>query len=191
MIVAGILSFVITWLAGHPLLIPEASSVFWIVFGAAAGAAMPSEPSARRSRSWWIGAAAAAAIALTTPLRASTVIDDAELEHVGIGVSPFWQFSPDGIRFRSVIGHATIYVPTASAFEFSVYPRTDRAVRLEMRLDGRLADIVSLAPGRWNDLRLPVRHRAERSRYSPLDLRVEDGDRIEIWVTKVRPLVDH
>jgi hypothetical protein len=59
-----------------------------------------------------------------------------------------------------------------------------------MRLDGRLADIVSLMPGRWNDVRLPARRRTERSQYSPLDLRVENGDRVEIWVTKVRPLID-
>ena len=162
--------------------------VFWITISARH--ARPPAESRRDLRGACGRAAAPAAIALTTPLRVSTVTDDAELEHVGIGVSPFWQFSPDGIRFRSVMGRATIYVPTASAFEFRVYPRTDRPIRLEIRLEGRLADIVSLAPGRWNDLRLPARNRSERSRYSPLDLRVQDGDRIEIWVTKVRPLVD-
>jgi hypothetical protein len=115
-------------------------------------------------------------------------MEDAELEHVGIGVSPLWMFSPDGIRCRSAVGHATLYVPTSSAFELSVNPRTDRPVHLEIRLEGRLANIVSLAPDSWNDLHLPARHRAERSHYSPLELRIEEGDQIEMWITKVHPI---
>jgi hypothetical protein len=187
-ITAAIGSFVITWLAGHPLLIPEASGVFWIVFGAATGAAAAAEPPKPQRWQWWLAAVIAASIVGTTPLRMQAMTQDAELEHLGVGLSSVWQ-SSDGVRFRVAEGHATVFVPAASSFEFSVNPRTDHPVRVEMRLDGRLADIVLLAPGRWNDLRLPARRRAERSRYSPLDLRVENGDRIEIWVTKVRPLI--
>ena len=187
-VVAGVAAFVITWLAGHPLLIPEVSYIFWIVFGCAVGAAVQAGAPQTSVRIRWIAAAAAVLLAATTPLRATTATDDAELEHVGIGVSPLWMFSPDGIRCRSAVGHATLYVPASSAFELSVNPRTDHPVRLELRLDGRLADIVSLAPDRWNDLRLPARHRAERSHYSPLEIRIEHGDQIELWVTKVRPI---
>jgi hypothetical protein len=190
LITAAVVSFVITWLAGHPLLIPEASGVFWIVFGAAVGATAVVEPPTPQRLRWLMAAVIAAAIVGTTPLRMKAMTEDAELEHLGVNLSSVWQSSPDGVRFRVAEGHATVFVPAASGLEFSVNPRTDHPVLVEMRLDGRLADIVSLAPGRWNELRLPARRRVERSRYSPLELRVENGDHIEIWVTKVRPLID-
>jgi hypothetical protein len=190
LIAAAIASFVITWLAGHPLLIPEASGVFWIVFGAAVGATAVVEPPRAQRLRWWMAAVIAASIIGTTPLRMKAMTEDAELEHLGVGLSSLWQSSPDGVRFRVAEGHATVFVPASSGLEFSVNPRTDHPVLVEIRLDGRLADIVTLQPGRWNELRLPARRRAERARYSPLELRVENGDRIEIWVTKVRPLID-
>lgn len=188
-VAAAIASFVMTWLAGHPLLIPEAACVFWIVFGAAVGTTAVVDGSTPTHRGpWWIAAVIAVAIALTTPLRVRAMTDDAELEHVGVGVS-MWQSSPDGIRYRSAEGQATIFVPAALGFEVSINPQSDRPVRVELRLDGRLADIVSLAPHRWNDLRLPARRRPERSRYSPLELRVENGENLEIWITKVQPFI--
>jgi O-antigen ligase len=186
-VVAGLAAFVITWLAGHPLLIPEASYIFWIVFGSAVGSLTSADAAQTSTRVRLIAAAAVVLFAAMTPLRATADADDAELEHVGIGVS-LWMFSPDGVRCRSAVGHATLYVPTSSAFELSVYPRTDHPVRLEIRLEGRLADIRSLAPERWNDLQMPARNRAGRSHYSPLELRVEQGDQVELLLTKVRPL---
>jgi len=188
LVMSGLLAFVITWLAGHPLLIPEPSYVFWIVFGAAtsASAAMPGPRP--RGALWWVAAAAVLAIAASSPLRTRAAVEDAELEHVGIGVSPIWHFADDGTRYRSAGGHATIFVPKTTGFTFSVNPRTSNAVRLELRLDGRLANIVTLAPGRWNDIAFPSRGRTEHGGYTPLDLRVNDGDQTEIWVTKVRAL---
>ena len=49
-------------------------------------------------------------------------------------------------RHREAHGHATLFVPTA-AFKISVFPIADAPVRW-VKLDGRIANIVSLAPRR-------------------------------------------
>ena len=112
---------------------------------------------------------------------------DADLEHVGIGVSQNWQLSPDGVRCREVQGHATLFVPR-TAFKISVFPLADAPLRLELKLDGRIANIVSLAPRRWNDLIVPARTEISGARYAALDLRVLDADQTVILVTKDQPI---
>ena len=61
-------------------------------------------------------------------------------------------------------------------------------MRLEVKLDGRVADIVTLAPRAWNDLALPARTERASARYAALELTVLDGDRIGMWITKVEPI---
>lgn len=188
LIFAGLSAFVITWLAGHPLLTPEPAYLFWIVFGASVGAAESARATPPRLASRRLVAIAAAAIAIAAPLHARTEMDDAELEHVGFGLSEHWMLSPDGIRYRAATGHGAVFVPSDSALTFSVNPRTDRPVRLEVRLEGRVADVITLAPGQWKDVTLPKRSDRKASRFVPMDFHVLDGDRIEIWLTKVRPV---
>jgi hypothetical protein len=61
-------------------------------------------------------------------------------------------------------------------------------VRLELKLDGRVADIVALAPRQWNDIRRPARTEATNARYGRLDLRVLENDQTALWITKVQPI---
>jgi hypothetical protein len=189
-VAAGLAAFVITWLAGHPLLVPEAAYAFWILAGAAAGSNIARPAGAERQShvrgGRWLIAACAIAIVLTVPWRMRALMDDADLEHLGVGLSA-WQQSPDGTRYRQGEGHATLFVPTG-AFKFRVNPRTNAPVRLEIKLDGRIANVVSLAPGTWNDLILPARSERIATRYVPMQLTLLDGDQIGMWVTKVEPI---
>ena len=182
----GLAAFALTWLGSHPLLIPEPAYVFWMLLGAGVSTAAAIETPPRPRP--WIVAAAAVGLALTLPWQIREMLRDAELEHVGIGLSRDWQVSPDGIRYREAQGHATIFVPSGSAFKFSVNPRSARPGRLELTLDGRVADIVSLAPDRWNDVTLPARTTRPEARYRRLDLRLFDTERPIIWITKVQPI---
>jgi O-antigen ligase len=184
LVVAGGAAFVITWLGGHPLLVPEPSYAFWLLLGVAAGTARTAAP-ATGSRRTWIIAACVVAILATVPWRMRALMHEADLEHIGIGVS-LWEMSPDGVRYRQGEGHATLFVPTG-AFKFRVNPRTDVPVRLEVKLDGRVANIVTLAPRTWNDLFLPARSERTSARFAALELRVVDGDQTGIWITKVEP----
>jgi O-Antigen ligase len=187
LIFCGLSAFVITWLAGHPLLIPEPAYVFWIALGAAAGNAESGRTPAASAWPRSLTALAAAAIILAAPLHARAVIDDAELEHLGFGWSEHWMLSPDGIRYRAASGRGVVFVPSDSPITFSVNPRADRPVRLEVRLSNRVADVITLAPDRWTDVTLPKRP-DQKARFIPMDLRVLDRDQTEIWLTKVRPI---
>jgi O-antigen ligase len=183
---AALAAFALTWLGSHPLLIPEPAYVFWLLLGAGVSTAAAIETPPRPRR--WILAAASVGLALTLPWQIREMLQDAELEHVGIGLSRDWQVSPDGIRYREAQGHATIFVPSGSAFKFTVNPRSTRPGRLELTLDGRVADIVSVAPDRWNDVTLPARTTRPDARYRRLDLRLFDIDRPIFWITKVQPI---
>lgn len=186
LVLAGVAAFVLSWLGGHPLLVPEAGYAFWLLLGVAAGTApaVAAPPSARRA---WIVAACVIAILATVPWRVRARMDEADLEHIGIGVS-LWQVAPDGVRYRQGEGHATLFVPTG-AFKFSVNPQADTPVRMQVKLDGRVANIVTLTPRAWNVLSLPARTERTSARFAALELQVLDGDRIAIWITKVEPLL--
>jgi O-antigen ligase len=181
LILAAVGAFALTCLGGHPLLIAETGCVFWTLLGATAGAAIVAEPS--RSTLRWIAPAGLLAIALLLPWEMRAMTQDADLEHVGIGVSQTWQLSPDGIRYREAPGHATLFVP-ATAFKISVFPIADAPIRLELTLDGRIANIVTIAPRHWNDVIVPARTETSGARYAALDLRVLDAGQTVIWITK-------
>jgi hypothetical protein len=187
LVTAGLLAFVVSWIGGHPLLVPEPAYVFWILLGTVAGASLQSQGS------WPAGAKAAVAVcaialALTVPWRIGVVMDEAELEHVGIGVSRAWQLGPDDTRYREATGHATLFAPAGTGFKFRVNPRADRVLKLEVKLDGRVADVVTVLPNAWNDLSLPARTQPSSARYARLDLRLIDADEIRIWITKIEPV---
>lgn len=187
LVTAGLLAFVISWLGGHPLLVPEAAYIFWILLGAAAGASLPAvRPSSRQARA--AVAACAVAIAVTLPWRMRAMMDDANLEHLGIGVSRHWQLGPDDARYREAIGHATLFAPTGSAFKLRVNPRTDGVLNLELKLDGRVADVVTVLPNTWNQLSLPARTQATSARYARLDLRLIGAGQTRMWITKIEPI---
>jgi len=187
-VLAALVAFALTALAGHPLLVPEAAFAFWILLGTAAGAAVYASPSSSR----WplppvIAAAAIAVVALTLPLRLGAAARDADLEHIGIGVSG-WGLSPDGIRYREASGHATLFVPVG-AYKFSVNSRSNQLIRLEVTIDGRLGDIVPLAPGRWIDIVIPGKGSQSDSRHRRMDLRTLDQPSAIIWLTKDEPVL--
>jgi O-antigen ligase len=182
-VLAALGAFVITWLAGHPLLVHAPAYLFWIVLGAAAGtASVPGGPAAPRKG---IVAACAVLIAALVPWHMRAMANEADLEHIGIGLSA-WHLSDDGWRYREGQGHATLFVPSGG-FKVVVNPRVDLAVRAELRLDGRVANIVVLRPHEWNTIKMPGRSEASRARYARLDLRLLDEPRAMIWITKVEP----
>jgi hypothetical protein len=187
LVFAAIAAFALTALAGHPLLVPEAAFGFWILAGAAGGAVLADRTAGPRSRrSTMIVAAALALVAITLPLRMRAAAHDADLEHIAIGMS-VWHLSPDGIRYREAAGPATLFVPTG-AYRFSVNARSRDAIRLEVSVGGRIADVLILTPDRWTDIVMPARTTASDARFRRMDLRTLTDEPAVIWVTKDEPL---
>ena len=195
LVAAGVGAFALTILGGHPLLIPEPSYLFWAMAGVAAGnspsrtlrRAGAEERDARGGAGRILIAAGLLAIVATVPWRMHALASDANLEHVGINLSPVFHMAPDGTRYKSAPGWATLFV-TAGAFKVNINLRGDRPVQLEVRLDGRVADVASLTPDTWFELKMPARTERATSRFARLDLRLLDAGETVMWITKVQPL---
>ncbi len=187
---AGVAAYALTMAAGHPLLVPEAAYAFWLMAGAAGGAAIGERDAVPRPmRTTILIAASLAVVAATLPLRLSAAVKDADLDHLGIGVSQ-WRMSPDGIRCREAVGTATLYVPPG-AFKLSINPRASSAVRLEVIVDGRVADVRLLEPNRWNDLVVAARTVQADARFRRMDLRTIEDAHTVLWLTKDEPILPH
>ena len=132
-------------------------------------------------------ALALSAIVATVPWRMRTLESDANFEHVGINVSPLFQSAPDGTRYREAPGWASLFVPTG-AFKVDINVRGERTERLEVRLDGRIANVFTIAPGTWFHLTMPARTERATARFARLDLRLLDASGTVMWITKVEPL---
>lgn len=184
--VAGLTAFLLTCLGGHPLLTREAASAFWLVLGLAAGCGLARDTAGgSRAASILI-----VALVLSLPWQVASARRHADFEHLGIGLSEHWEMAYGGVRYRSATNQASLFVPGDRAFRFSVRVRSTRETRIELRLDGRTADILTVQPDQWTDVTLPARSIRPDARFSRLDLRVVDAapSPVTIWVSKVEPL---
>ena len=201
---AGVLAFVLTWLSGHPLLVDAPAFSFWLLFGTltgwgtAIGSSGLSESPLRNGASgragWERGTVAALLVVLVAsiPVRAERGLGEANLEHVGIGVSQ-WQPEKDGVEYRLGGASSVVFIPSyASAVEIPLRAAaTGSSLRVEVYLDGRAADVVTVHPEGWYRFVLQVPHHGEGTRFRSLELRVIDGSaRPEtdlLMIGKVRP----
>ena len=192
--VAGLAAFVLTWMAGHPLLIDEPAFLFWLLLGTVAGLANYALPP-HEVRAPGLRAAAGAVVVilviLSIPIRADQELADANLEHRGIGLS-VWQQGEDGVRYRLAGARSTIFVP-ADARAVMIPLRCvqpDLELDVELRLDGRPADIIRVPGSHWYALQFALPSDRNGPRFHRLELRV-DGASSEttalLMVAKVEP----
>ena len=190
-LMTGLLAFVLSWLGGHPLLIDEPAIAFWLLLGAAAGWGSSLEPAERPRLRPWVVTTAIISIAVSIPVRVDRQKADFNLEHRGVGLS-VWHDAVDGVRYRTSGAAGSVFLPgdaqmVAIPLRAASMP-TD--IKLELRLDGRPADIVSVPSERWLVLRLPLPHDRNAPRFRRLDLRVADaptGAEAVLMIGKVEP----
>jgi O-antigen ligase len=191
-LVTGLVAFVLSWLGGHPLLIDEPAFAFWLMLGTVSGwgASLNAEASAVRVRSWVIPIALLA-LAASVPVRADRQKADFNLEHRGVGLS-IWHDAIDGVRYRLAENSSSVFLPADA--QMVVVPLravgTEHDVRLELRLDGRPADVVSVPSDRWHYLRLTLPHDRNAPRFRRLDLQVatdRPAARPVLMIGKVEP----
>ena len=161
--------------------------MFWAMAGIAAGHAAGKDSHGVRGTGKALLAVALIAVVATVPWRMRALERDANLEHVGINLSPVFQMAPDGTRYKEAPGWARLFVP-AGAFKVSINVRGDRPAQLEARLDGRVANVQTVVPGTWFDLTIPARTERATSRFVPLDLRLLGAGETVMWITKVQTL---
>jgi O-antigen ligase len=157
-VTAGLASFVVTWAAGNPMLIPQAGLTFWIVAGAALGVADPTPGTPAASRTLRRVAWAAAAILLVSlPVRAIRGLDEVDRSRVAYGFYG-WEVRDSGDRYRWSQGRATLFArSSARRIELPVAawrpPGTPDAT-LEVFVDGRLASHLVLTQNEGRVLQL-------------------------------------
>jgi hypothetical protein len=182
---AGLCAFLVTCLAGHPLLITEVALAFWGLLGASVA---PTPPVAAKST---VPARSLAAVALVTlaiglPFRVGRATNAVDLDHIGFGVTR-WNFDREGVRYRQMSSRATLFVPSdAAAIELPYRLQWGRdPVTLQLEFRGRTADRLVVADHEWRTYRLLVPEGANKRRYLPLGLTVLQGDPSAVLLGKI------
>lgn len=191
-LVTGLVSFVLSWLGGHPLLLDEPALTFWLLLGVACGWAAQHLPfpSPRHASATWVAGILTLFVAASVPVQVLQQRAAFDLEHRGIGLSP-WQTALDGIRYRLAASQSSVFVPASA--QMVIIPLRSVAVapevKVELRLDDRPADVVTVVSDRWHYLRLQLAGAGGGPRFRRLDLRVtpDSGDASVLMIGKVEP----
>lgn len=152
-VLAALAGFLLTCLAGHPLLTPLVAYPFWLVTGLAAAGALP--PQAPRP-AFLLGGAAGVLLLLLllVPVRWGYERREADLANVSIGFSR-WERDEQGIRFRWGAKRSTFFVASgAPAVRLRLRSPDGSARSVSILLEGRPAGHVVVTPGRWMETNL-------------------------------------
>lgn len=173
-VVAGLLGFLVTALAGHPLLIPLVAWPFWIVTGlAAAGGEIDHERAGRGVRR---GVSTLVVVLIATmPWRWTMERRDAILSDVTIGLSG-WERDENGTRFQRGGVRSSLFVSRDSAVvRIPLRSGVEASHRVDVLLDGRTAAAVIVVPDRWTELTLQLQAGGDVPAYRRIDLIVADA----------------
>ena len=192
--VAGLLAFVLTCLAGHPLLVDESALTFWLLLGAAAGwgaTAADDRPWMSTTAVRWTAVALLLVVVVSIPARARTEFAGANLEHVGIGLSR-WHAGLDGIGYRTAGATSTVFLP-ADAPVVTIRLRAAQpgsVIEVQLYLDGRQANAVRVTADAWTVVAVPIPPRDRDQRFRALEFKVVNGspsDSALLMIGKVEP----
>jgi hypothetical protein len=168
-VAAGVVAFLVTSLVSNPLMVRDVSYVLWIALGLAVGRAssvaesQTADEAARRSSNaparlrlrQGVPLSIAALLVLSIPFRARQELATLDPSRVSYGLSD-WMTDADGTRYRLSGPRATIFVTgRAQLAEIPMRAVTNTAQVVEIRVDGRLANRVTVGPN-WQRVRLPM-----------------------------------
>jgi hypothetical protein len=110
--VLGLAAFLITWLSGHPLLVPAVAYPFWMVLGLAAGAGLGPRSEDRAAGSVPLAVAAVLLLA-SLPVRLEGWKTTVSWDRVSYGFHG-WESGPSGDQFRWTGPRARLHVPAGA-----------------------------------------------------------------------------
>ena len=169
-LLVGIGAFLITCLAGHPMLTAPAAYPFWMALGLASVSSGPPGTLPRGIRMLAVGLLIV--FTATLPFRMAAAGRNADVEHASSGFSK-WQRAPDGSRYRWAGGHAIFFIPSsARAVRIPLRRGPDAPPSIEVRvfLDGREADRALLHEGEDSRIVRLVLARKAEARFARIDL---------------------
>lgn len=161
---AGAAAYLITCLAGHPLLVPETAYPFWMVGGLAAALAQgradrPEPP----PRAFATGLVIGLLLAATVPFRVDAIVRDlADRQDSRFGAFSWELDSADRSRLRWIGSRATFFVPGGEEHVVlplrALHAAAAGPVTVDVAVGGRHLAQVPLVRGAWTHLplRLPA-----------------------------------
>ena len=160
---AGVAAYLVTCLAGHPLLVPETAYPFWIMGGlvvALAHRGLPSSTVPGR-RCLVAGPAIGLFLLATVPFRIDAAVRDAALRQDSRFGAFDWELDPaGGRRFRWLGPRATFFVPGGDGAVRvplrALHARLDRPVRVDVAVGGQRIARLPLIRGDWVHLALSL-----------------------------------
>jgi hypothetical protein len=155
---AGVVGFVATWLAGHPLLTREVSLAFWLVLGLVAScrpacAAAVSAPKAHARR--WLPAGIVLIMVALVPVVAERRLAGADLTRDGRGFSQ-WHKAADEVRYRWMFRRAVLYVPADASVVGIGLRSPDSAAAVRVLVEGRIARELVVGGEAWQEVAVDV-----------------------------------
>jgi len=173
----GLVAFIITWVIGQPLGVPQVAYTFWIMLGLLAGSSTNTAPPAVGGRRQLLLRRIALAATIlfvlgSVSIRADRAVADVDLSRVLYG---FYNSNrADNRDFRWAGPRATFFmsrsvrainVPLAAKL-----PDTADGAQVDILVDGRLADRIMLSDRDWHDIGVNAPQSGQR--FWRVDLRV-------------------
>lgn len=147
-LLAGVGGMMLTWLSGHPLLVPEAALMFWVFAGMAATAGAPPSPASALERG--TTTIALAAIIVSVPWQAAAHRERADLEHLALGLSA-WHLTDTGERFRDAGRGFSLFLPSAhlTTLPLRTAPGVPSPLTVKVMVAGKVVDVVVVELDDW------------------------------------------
>lgn len=191
----GIVAFALTWIGGHPLLLPASAFPFWLALGAIGPER--AVPATRSTARYWIAAAVVLTLAGSIPFRTSAAFREVELDHVGKGLSS-WLDGADGVKYRRAANCSGVYVPSSAAIvtvPLRAEDDAERPLTISFSVEDREVNAFNVEHAGWIPLRLRLPPPPASSRFRLLSLRVRGGgddacEGVRVNVGKVTALDD-
>ena len=146
-LLAGVLGMMLTWLAGHPLLVPESALMFWLFAGLTAtlGPAPVHQTATRASI-----AIVLMALLASIPWQAAGQRQRAALEHYARGLSQ-WHVTSTGQRYRDSGREFALFLPAGQLVTLPIRTAPGVASLLTLRVftGGSEVDAVIAGPDDW------------------------------------------
>jgi O-antigen ligase len=153
-LLGGLVAFLVTCLAGHPLMMPQVVYFFLLVLGLVCGIAPPpAASSARWQRN--IAIAFIIVIATSVPIRLANLSRFTNLDGVVLGASaPAGEI--DDVEYRMAEAHSIWLVPASTSIlqmPLRLAAGSKGPCRVTISLDGGDGDIVEPETGAWLNVR--------------------------------------
>jgi hypothetical protein len=145
--ISAIAVFVLTWLGGHPLLVPEVSYPFWLALGLASG--LLAAESHVRFPSAIVGLVSAVLVAVM-PLRVGHKAADLDMTRIRYGISEKGMM---GLRGRLFVpaDKAHIDLPLRSRVATQQSP-----TEIDVLVENRIVDTITMVDDKWLTRRIPL-----------------------------------